>query len=79
MKKTLGNVAPNQQQQVKIDLKQTTAIKCEECENEIFMQAMKFRKVPKLMAGAQEDQILPVQVFICTACGHINKEFDFNV
>jgi hypothetical protein len=40
---------------------------------------MKFRKVPKLLAGTAEDQIVPVQVFMCTACGNVNKEFDLNV
>jgi len=68
-------------QQQQIDIKKTTAIVCDntECDNDMFMTAMKFRKVSKIMAGTKDDQIIPVQVFMCTACGNINKEFDLDV
>ena len=42
------------------------------------MPAMKFRKVSKLLAGTPNDQIVPIQVFMCTACGNVNKEFDLD-
>lgn len=76
MKKTVG---PGQGPQ--IDIKKTTPIICdnEDCNNDMFMTAMKFRKVSKLLAGTPDDQIIPVQVFMCTACGNVNKEFDLNV
>ena len=69
------------QQQQQIDIKKTTAIVCDnaECKNDMFMPAMKFRKVSKIMAGTKDDQIIPVQVFMCTSCGNINKEFDLDV
>jgi hypothetical protein len=79
MKKTVG-----QQQQggakVNIDFKKTTPIVCdnEECTNDMFMPAMKFRKISKLLAGTPNDQIVPIQVFMCTACGNVNKEFDLD-
>ena len=78
MKKQLNNQAG---QGPKIDITKTVPIQCDnaECGNDVFMQAMKFRRVPKLLAGTSEDQIVPVQVFLCTACGNINKEFDLNV
>jgi hypothetical protein len=64
-----------------LDIKQTSPIVCEneECGNDMFMPAMKFRKASKLLTGTAKDAIVPVQVFFCSACGHINKEFDFNV
>lgn len=76
MKKTVG-----QGQGPTIDIKKTTPIVCdnEECGNDMFMNAMKFRKVSKLLAGTPDDQIIPVQVFMCTACGNVNKEFDLDV
>jgi len=76
MKKTAAN-----SNGPKIDIKQTSPIVCDnqDCGNDIFMPAMKFRKVSKLLAGTQDDQIIPVQVFICTACGNINKDFDLDV
>jgi len=70
---------PQEQLNVNLDLKQTSPIVCEECGNDMFMPAMKFRKASKLLTGSAKDAIIPVQVFFCSACGHINKEFDFNV
>lgn len=75
------NVGKQATQQVNIDISKALPIVCdnEECDNDMFMPAMKFRKVPKLMTGAKTDQIVPIQVFMCTACGNVNKEFDLNV
>ena len=66
------------QQGQKINLSKAKSIVCdtEECDNDIFMPAMKFKKISKLLTGAKEDQIVPIQVFMCTACGNINDEFD---
>jgi hypothetical protein len=70
-----------QQLNQQIDLTKTIPLVCatEDCGNEVFMPVMKFRKVPKLMAGSTKDQIVPIQVFICTSCGAIPEELDFNV
>ena len=56
-------------------------MQCEntECNNDVFMPAMKFRKVSKLLAGTPNDQIIPIQIFLCTACGQIPKEFDLEI
>jgi hypothetical protein len=69
------------QQKINIDLSKTTSIVCEtpECNGEIFMPAMKFRKISKLLTGSKEDGIIPVEVYLCTACGQIPKAFDFNL
>ena len=58
-----------------IDIKQTAPIACE-CGSEVFIPAMKFRRVPKLLTGSKEDTFLPVQVMMCVSCGIIPKEFD---
>ena len=81
MKKTFNGQGQQPQQGPKIDINKTTAIVCDntECENDMFMSAMKFRKVSKLISGTPNDQIVPVQIFICTACGNVNKEFDLNI
>lgn len=48
---------------------------CEECENNKFVERLTFRKVSKLMIGSDKDQVVPIPVFCCTACGHVNEEF----
>lgn len=70
-----------QKQSVNIDISKAAPIVCDntECGNDMFLPAMKFRKVSKLLTGAKEDQIVPIQVFMCTACGNVNKEFDLDV
>ena len=56
-------------------LKQTIAVKCEECGGEIFMPAYMLRKVSKLLIGAKNDGIIPIDTFVCAKCGHVNSEF----
>lgn len=56
-------------------LEQTTSIKCEKCGCEVFMPAYLLRKVSKLLIGAQSDGIVPINVFSCVKCKHINSEF----
>lgn len=65
-------------QQPQIDIKNAKPILCEaeDCGNDIFIQVMKFRRVSGLMTASGQDAIIPVQIFQCTACGGINKEFD---
>jgi hypothetical protein len=33
------------------------------------------RKVSRLLTGAPKDSYVPVPVFLCSACGHLNDEF----
>ena len=75
------NVGKQGGQQLNIDISKAAPVLCDnpECENDMFMPAMKFRKVSKLLTGAKTDQIVPIQVFMCTACGNVNKEFDLDV
>lgn len=75
MKKT------NTQATVQIDIKKSIPIVCDntECNNDMFMPAVKFRRIPKLIAASQQDQIIPIEVYMCTSCGNVNKEFDLNV
>lgn len=47
-----------------------------QCNSEIFLPAMKFRRISKFVIGEQQDQIIPIQVFICANCGTVPPEFD---
>jgi hypothetical protein len=70
-----------QQQQLKLDVRKTTPIVCdtEGCGSEVFIPAMKFRRVPKLLTGSKEDQILPVSIYMCVSCGSIPAQFDLDI
>ena len=56
-------------QQININLSEQPDIKCENCDGIYFEQVMAFKKVSKLLTGQPQDQIAPVQVFVCKACG----------
>ena len=61
--------------QEKIDIKKTTPIKCESCENQTFKQTLLLRKLSALVAPGGQETIVPMQVFACEKCAHVNAEF----
>ena len=64
-----------QQPQMNVDFSQTTAEVCEKCENDTFVQVYKMRKLSALLSPTGEEAMIPIQVFACYTCGHINKGF----
>ena len=64
-----------QQPQMNIDFSQTTAEVCESCENETFTQVYKIRKLSALLAPSGQATMIPMQVFSCVKCNHINDIF----
>lgn len=57
-------------------MKNATTIKCEECGCENFEEILKLKKLSKLHTGSQKDTLIPIPVFGCKNCGHVNSEFD---
>ena len=64
-----------QQMQMNIDFSQTTAEVCESCGNDTFQQVYRMRKLSALLSPTGQETMIPVQVFACHKCGHINKGF----
>tara|TARA_Y100001937_G_C7044898_1_gene296369 strand:+ start:559 stop:795 length:237 start_codon:yes stop_codon:yes gene_type:complete len=58
-----------------IDFSKTTELKCEACGNPTFKQTLLLRKMSALVAPGGQETIIPMQVFSCEKCGHVNKEF----
>ena len=65
----------NGQMQEQIDFSKTSQIKCEACEGATFKQTLLLRKLSALVAPSGQETIVPMQVFGCEKCGHVNKEF----
>ena len=63
------------QAQQTIDMSQTTQVQCEKCENSTFKQTLLIRKMSALVSPNGQETIIPMQVFACEKCGHVNKEF----
>ena len=66
---------PQQQMQMNIDFEQTTPVVCDECGHDVFTQALKMRKISALLSPTGQETMIPMQVFTCAKCGHINKDF----
>ena len=66
---------PQQPQTLNVDINQTDAVLCEACEHDVFIPAFKMRRLSALLSPAGKESMVPVNVFACAKCGHINKEF----
>jgi len=64
-----------QQPKMNISLEKTTPFVCEQCENQVFIEGALLRKASKFLTGTSQDAIIPIPVFTCSKCGHVNEEF----
>ena len=62
---------PLPQQQVKIDLSDADTMKCQKCENTIFIQGYVIKKISAIVSPTGKEVIAPVQVFNCGNCGEM--------
>ena len=70
MSKDLNLQAPG------IDIKKnSTAVTCDECGSETFVEVTFMRRISKLFTGSPQDNYVPIPSFQCSKCGHINQEF----
>jgi hypothetical protein len=67
----LGGTPPPAMNVKSSDLKD---VNCEKCGMDLFLPSMKFKKVSRLLTGTPNDQIVPIEVFVCANCGTILKE-----
>ena len=70
-------ITPGKDGQIKqqIEISKTSAINCESCGNSTFKQSLLLRKLSALVSPDGQETIVPVQVFACEKCGHVNSEF----
>jgi hypothetical protein len=66
---------PGGQQQMNVDISQTTEMKCDKCGNNTFKQTMMLRKLSAIVSPNGQETIIPVGVFACESCNHVNEEF----
>jgi len=61
---------------LQVDMSQTTAVNCESCGHNIFIPAFKMRRMSALLSPHGKETMIPMQVFACAKCGHINSDFE---
>jgi rubredoxin len=62
-------------QQLNIGFDQTTPVVCDSCGHMYFEQALHIRRVSGILTGTGSPSFMPIPVFSCKSCGHINTEF----
>lgn len=63
------------QQNINVDINQTQSVTCDECGGVYFDQALVIRKASGLLTGQSKPSYIPIPVFACKSCGHVNGEF----
>ena len=61
--------------QLNLSIDQTQPVLCEKCGGHYFEQALHIRKASGLLTGTGQTTYMPIPVFACKACGHVNTEF----
>jgi len=68
-------VGQQQQQQIRINVNDLTDIVCDECGNRFFRQATLIKRLSPLVSPSGKEQLVPMPVFRCDDCGHVNDAF----
>lgn len=63
---------------LKVDLSQAPWVKCE-CGNELFNPGMMFKKLSSLLSPTGKDELIPVDIVVCSVCGKIPSFITKNV
>lgn len=66
----------NAQANVQVDLTQAETILCEECGNGLFIPSFFLKKISALVSPTGKEAIIPIQVYSCGNCGHINQKLN---
>ena len=70
------NMNPSQgQAQVQISPSDLTDVMCDKCDNQTFAPAFMFKKLSAILSPTGKESLIPLQVYACTKCGHINEGF----
>jgi uncharacterized Zn finger protein len=64
-----------EQPRLNIDLTKTQEVFCDKCGGVVFQEGLMLRKASKFLTGTTQDALIPLPVFSCASCGHVNQEF----
>ena len=63
------------QSEVQVDLKKAETIKCDDCNNYLFITAHVIKRISPIMSPTGQEALVPVQVYSCGNCGKVPKMF----
>ena len=50
-------------------------VTCDECGNYTFMRVQLMKRMPALISPTGQEAFMPMDVFSCAACNHVNERF----
>lgn len=65
----------NSQPSINVNLKDSEPLVCEQCGGLYFNESLHLRKISGILVGKSQPTIIPIPVFTCIKCGHVNQEF----
>ena len=57
-----------------LDLSKSNELICKHCNHNVFIPAIMFRKISKIITGTPNDAIIPIETYCCGECGEICEE-----
>lgn len=61
--------------EMKINPSNLDDVICDECENYTFVKVSLMKRLPALISPTGQETFMPMDVFACNACNHVNKRF----
>ena len=59
------------QTQVQVDLKDADTMKCDECDNSVFIPAFFIKRLSPIVSPTGKEALIPIQVYSCGNCGKV--------
>lgn len=66
----------NQQNTSGFDLSTAATLTCDKCQHSYFESAFVIKKVVASASPTGQEGVIPIPVFVCKSCGHVNQEFE---
>jgi len=64
-----------EQQQVQVNPNDLEDIVCDECGSQCFEPTFLFKKLSAILSPTGQETVIPMQIYRCADCGHINEMF----
>ena len=62
-------------QQININLNDAENVTCDDCGGDVFSPAFFIKRLSALMSPTAKETLIPIQVFKCDNCAHVNELF----
>ena len=63
------------QPKLNLTIDQTQSVQCEQCDHNVFEEGLIIRKASGILTGTGQTSYMPIPIFACQKCKHVNSEF----